>query len=138
MRLKPRGKPIYSTNEGYSKFWDKGISEYVSHKKNPPDGKAPYGARYVGSMVADVHRTLCYGGIFLYPATSEAPRGKLRLLYECFPMSYIMEQAGGVASTGTMAVLDVKPESIHQRCPIILGSKDDVEECMDFIKRHNH
>jgi len=137
MRLKPRGKPIYSINEGYSKFWDKGVLEYVNAKKNPPDGKAPYGARYVGSMVADVHRTLCYGGIFLYPATSESPRGKLRLLYECFPMAYIIEQAGGMATTGTVSVLDVKPESIHQRCPIILGSKDDVEECLSFIKRHS-
>jgi len=137
MKVKPRGK-IFSINEGYSKFWDKAITEYVHHKKNPQDGKAPYGARYVGSMVADVHRTLCYGGIFLYPATSEAPQGKLRLLYECFPMAYILEQAGGVATTGTMSVLDVKPEAIHQRCPIIVGSKEDVEECLQFIKKHQH
>jgi len=136
LTMSPRGKPIYSTNEGYAKYWDKGIAEYVHSKKFPPDNKTPYAARYVGSMVADVHRTLCYGGIFLYPATSNAPHGKLRLLYEGNPMAYIIEQAGGIATTGTMPVLDVQPESIHQRCPIICGSKLDVEECLDFIKRY--
>jgi len=137
MKMAPRGKPIYSTNEGYAKFWDKGITEYIQSKKFPADNKTPYGARYVGSMVADVHRTLCYGGIFLYPSTSNAPRGKLRLLYEGNPMAYIIEQAGGIATTGQMSVLDVQPESIHQRVPIILGSREDVEECLQFIQKYN-
>jgi len=135
IRMKARGK-IYSLNEGYSKFWDKGVAEYVALKKNPPDGKAPYGQRYVGSMVADVHRTLLYGGIFLYPATSEAPHGKLRLLYECNPMAFIIEQAGGMASTGHGRILDIQPQTIHQRSPVILGSKDDVQECIDMINKH--
>jgi len=136
IKLKPRGK-LYSLNEGYAKYWDKATTEYVDSKKNPKDGKAPYGARYVGSMVADVHRTLMYGGIFMYPATSEAPNGKLRLLYECNPLALIMEQAGGMASNGKIPILDIQPQSIHQRTPVYLGSKEDVEECLSFIKKHS-
>jgi len=135
MKCKPRGK-IYSLNEGYAKLWDKATSEYVNSKKNPPEGKPLYGARYVGSMVADVHRTLLYGGIFMYPATSESPKGKLRLLYECNPLSYIMEKAGGMATTGDMPILDIQPESIHQRTPIVLGSTEDVKEYMEFVKKY--
>lgn len=134
IKLKPKGK-IYSINEGYAKFWDKPTAEYIHYKKNPPGGKTPGPARYVGSMVADVHRTLVYGGIFLYPATSEAPSGKLRLLYEGSPMAFIMEQAGGLATTGKMRVLDIVPQSIHQRVPIIMGSKEDVLEYLEFVKK---
>nr|XP_005304353.1 fructose-1,6-bisphosphatase isozyme 2 isoform X2 [Chrysemys picta bellii] len=101
-----------------------------------PDGSAPYGSRYVGSMVADVHRTLMYGGIFMYPANQKSPKGKLRLLYECNPMAFIIEQAGGMATTGTETVLDVKPESIHQRVPLILGSPDDVQEYLACVQKH--
>ncbi|XP_046447374.1 fructose-1,6-bisphosphatase 1-like [Daphnia pulex] len=132
MKVKPRGK-IYSINEGYTNNWDKAIQEYVASKK---EGPKPYGARYVGSMVADVHRTLKYGGIFMYPATTDAPRGKLRLLYESIPMAFIMEQAGGAATTGSIPILDIQPEKIHERCPVILGSKDDVQDVLDIIKRH--
>lgn len=132
MKVKPRGK-IYSINEGYTNNWDSSIKEYVASKK---DGPKPYGSRYVGSMVADVHRTLKYGGIFLYPATKDAPQGKLRLLYECIPMAFIMEQAGGAATTGSIPILDVQPEKLHQRCPVILGSKDDVQDVLDIIERH--
>jgi len=133
MRVKPRGK-IYSINEGYTQNWDKAIQEYVASKKTGPK---PYGARYVGSMVADVHRTLKYGGIFMYPATTDAPSGKLRLLYEAVPMAFIMEQAGGLASTGAIPILEVQPEKLHQRVPVILGSKEDVEEVLEVIKRHS-
>ncbi|XP_045695784.1 fructose-1,6-bisphosphatase isozyme 2 isoform X3 [Phyllostomus hastatus] len=101
-----------------------------------PDGGTPYGARYVGSMVADVHRTLVYGGIFLYPANQKSPKGKLRLLYECNPVAYIIEQAGGLATTGTQPVLDVKPEAIHQRVPLILGSPDDVQEYLTCVQKN--
>jgi len=135
MKCKPRGK-IYSLNEGYAKQWDKATAEYVNSKKNPSDGKAAYGARYVGSMVADVHRTLLYGGIFLYPATADSPNGKLRLLYECNPLSFIMEKAGGMATTGKMPILDIQPQQIHQRTPIMLGSKEDVEEYLGFVKKY--
>jgi len=99
MEVKTRGK-IYSINEGYSATWDPAIQEYVASRKSPPDGK-PYGARYIGSMVADVHRTLKYGGIFMYPADKNSKNGKLRLLYECNPMSFLVEQAGGRATNGT-------------------------------------
>lgn len=134
MKIKPRGK-IYSINEGYAKYWSPPVAEYVDSKKNPATGK-PYGARYIGSMVADVHRTLKYGGIFAYPATSEAPKGKLRLLYECNPMAFIIEQAGGMASTGTTPILDVVPDAIHQRCPVFMGSRHDVEDVIECFRKH--
>ncbi|VDP04217.1 unnamed protein product [Soboliphyme baturini] len=132
IKIKPRGR-IFSTNEGLSAFWDKAMTEYIASKKNCA---SPYVARYVGSMVADIHRTLLYGGIFLYPATSRSPHGKLRLLYECFPMAMVIEKAGGLATTGTKNILDIEPESIHQRSSIILGSKEDVQEYMSFVKKY--
>uniref|UniRef100_A0A1B6MN23 Fructose-1,6-bisphosphatase isozyme 2 n=1 Tax=Graphocephala atropunctata TaxID=36148 RepID=A0A1B6MN23_9HEMI len=131
IKLPAKGK-IYSINEGYSYQWHPAIKQYVDRKKDPNFGK-PYAARYVGSMVADVHRTLKYGGIFMYPATKDSPQGKLRLLYEGIPMAYLTEQAGGLASDGTKRVLDVVPTKIHQRCPIFLGSKDDVSELLKLI-----
>lgn len=133
MRIKPRGK-IYSLNEGYANKWDAAVSEYVNSKKQGPK---PYGGRYIGSMVADVHRTLKYGGIFMYPATADAPKGKLRLMYECNPMSFIIEQAGGKSSNGSMSILDLQPESIHQRSPIFLGSSEDVDDVLACIAKHN-
>jgi fructose-1,6-bisphosphatase I len=133
MKVKPRGK-IYSVNEGYEAQWDNVVQGYVQDKKRPKTGKA-YGARYVGSMVSDVHRTLKYGGIFMYPATVDSPKGKLRLLYECNPMAYIMEAAGGLATTGHKPVLDVEPETIHDRCPIFLGSREDVEDIIELYKK---
>lgn len=132
MRIPDKGK-IYSINEGYSYLWDAAVTNYIRDKKDPAKGK-PYGARYIGSMVADVHRTIKYGGIFIYPATSESPNGKLRLLYECNPMSYLVTQAGGLASTGKINILDVKPQNIHERSPIYLGSKLDVEEALSYVK----
>merc|ERR1712077_123656 len=132
MKVKSRGK-IYSINEGYEERWDPAVKEYVKSKKQ---GKA-YGGRYIGSMVADVHRTLKYGGIFMYPATADNPNGKLRVLYECMPMAYIMEQAGGIASTGLKPILDIVPRKLHERSPIYLGSKEDVEDVMAVIAKHN-
>ncbi|KAL7739135.1 hypothetical protein ACLKA6_001048 [Drosophila palustris] len=132
MRVPDKGK-IYSINEGYASDWDAGVYNYIAAKKDPIKGK-PYGARYVGSMVADVHRTIKYGGIFIYPATKSSPNGKLRLLYECNPMAYIMIQAGGLATDGKISILDIVPQKIHERSPIILGSKDDVEEALSYMK----
>jgi len=132
MTCKQRGK-IYSINEGYEEAWSPAIKEYVKSKKQ---GEKPYGGRYIGSMVADVHRTLKYGGIFMYPQTASNPTGKLRVLYECMPMAFIMEQAGGMASTGKMPILDLVPKKIHERSPIYLGSKDDVEDILAVIKKH--
>ncbi|XP_053970865.1 fructose-1,6-bisphosphatase 1 [Hylaeus volcanicus] len=134
MKIPSRGE-IYSINEGYESIWDTSIKEYIRSKKYPTSGK-PYSARYVGSMVADVHRTIKYGGIFLYPATKTHPTGKLRLLYECIPMAYILKEAGGLASNGETDILNVVPETIHQRSPIFLGSREDVEEVLQFIQKH--
>merc|ERR1712059_134985 len=132
MVCKPRGN-IYSINEGYEDKWEPAVREYVKSRKQ---GK-PYGSRYIGSMVADVHRTLKYGGIFMYPATADNPSGKLRVLYECMPMAFIMEQAGGLASTGKMPILDMVPRKLHERSPIFLGSRDDVEDVLAVIAKHN-
>ncbi|XP_032665214.1 uncharacterized protein LOC116841428 [Odontomachus brunneus] len=135
MRLPARGD-IYSINEGHEGAWDPCIKEYIRTKKYPVSGK-PYSARYVGSMVADVHRTIKYGGIFLYPATKSNPNGKLRLLYECIPMAFIIKKAGGLATNGKIDILDIVPESIHQRSPIFLGSKDDVDDPLETDSTDN-
>ena len=128
MRIKPRGQLIYSINEGNSMYWDKAITTYVNGKKNPEKGQKNYSLRYVGSMVADVHRTLIYGGIFMYPKDSKNKSGKLRVLYESVPMAYIIEGAGGLAITGNGNILDLVPTKIHERCPVILGSSEEVLE----------
>lgn len=133
MRVPEKGK-IYSINEGYASDWEAGVFNYIAAKKDPSKGK-PYGARYVGSMVADVHRTIKYGGIFIYPATKSAPNGKLRLLYECNPMAYLMTEAGGLASNGKIPILDIVPQKIHERSPIFLGSKLDVEEALEYYQK---
>ncbi|CAA7400275.1 unnamed protein product [Spirodela intermedia] len=124
----PKKGSIYSVNEGNAKNWDEPTARYVERCKFPQDGSSPKSLRYVGSMVADVHRTLLYGGIFLYPADKKSPNGKLRVLYEVFPMSFLMEQAGGQAFTGKGRALELVPTKIHERSPIFLGSYDDVEE----------
>ncbi|XP_057688770.1 fructose-1,6-bisphosphatase 1-like [Corythoichthys intestinalis] len=135
VRIKKKGK-IYSLNEGYSKYFEPAVIEYLSNKKFPQDGTEPYGARYIGSMVADVHRTLMYGGIFLYPGNSKSPEGKLRLLYEGNPMAFIIEQAGGAASTGFQDILDIQPVGIHQRAPVAMGSPDDVADYVAVCRKH--
>ncbi|KAM9586747.1 fructose-1,6-bisphosphatase 1 isoform 2-T2 [Morphnus guianensis] len=136
VKIKKKGN-IYSLNEGYAKYFDPAVTEYLKKKKFPEDGSSPYGGRYIGSMVADVHRTLVYGGIFLYPANSKSPKGKLRLLYECNPMAFVIEKAGGIATTGHQAILDIVPEDIHQRVPVVLGSPDDVKEYLEIVKKHS-
>ncbi|KAK7848676.1 fructose-1 [Quercus suber] len=127
IKIPKKGK-IYSVNEGNAKNWDGPTAKYVERCKFPKDGSSPKSLRYIGSMVADVHRTLLYGGIFLYPADKKSPNGKLRVLYEVFPMSFLMEQAGGQAFTGKQRALDLVPNDIHERSPIFLGSYEDVEE----------
>ncbi|KAM8998959.1 LOW QUALITY PROTEIN: fructose-1,6-bisphosphatase 1-like [Sarcophilus harrisii] len=134
VKIKKKGN-IYSLNEGYARDFDPAITEYIQKKKFPQDNTAPYGARYVGSIVADVHQTLVYGGVFLYPANKKSPKGKLRLLYECNPMAFVMEKAEGLA-TGNKAVLDIVPTDIHERAPMILGSPDDVNEFIEIYKKH--
>jgi len=135
IKIPTRGK-IYSVNEGNAKYWDESCTEYFNSLKYPED-KNPYSARYIGSMVADVHRTLLYGGIFAYPADKKSKNGKLRILYECFPMAFLTEQAGGKATTGKERVLDLTPQKIHDRCPIFLGSKDDVEDVEKIHQKYS-
>ena len=100
------------------------------------EGDRPYTSRYIGSLVSDFHRNMIKGGIFLYPESSKAMNGKLRLLYECNPIAYLAEQAGGKASDGTRAILDIKPTELHQRVPFYCGSKKMVEKAEEFIENY--
>lgn len=132
IKMPEKGK-IYSVNEGNSASWDEGTSRYIKYlKETDKDTGRPYSLRYIGSLVADIHRTLTYGGIFLYPADRKSPKGKLRLLYEAAPMAMIIEQAGGRAITGPQRVLDIQPTELHQRVPLIIGSKADVSLYEEF------
>jgi fructose-1,6-bisphosphatase I len=139
IRIPSRGK-IYSTNEGNQPYWKKGTREYIDYLKSEGNTlKTPYSSRYIGSLVADFHRNLLKGGIFLYPEDTKDPKkptGKLRLLYEANPLAYVVEQAGGYASTGYERILDIKPSKLHQRVPLIIGSKEDVLEYEEFAKKN--
>ncbi len=129
MRIPEKGK-IYSINEANSKKWvDEGLVKYIETLKD--EG---YTSRYIGSMVADVHRTLIKGGIFGYPADKKNKNGKLRMLYEASPMAFLIEQAGGLATDGKNRILDIKPSDIHQRTPVFLGSKKEINQLLEFIK----
>ncbi|KAL2650235.1 hypothetical protein R1flu_018363 [Riccia fluitans] len=132
----PKKGKIYSVNEGNAKNWDEPTTRFVEKAKFPKDGSSPKSLRYIGSMVADVHRTLLYGGIFMYPADKKSPSGKLRVLYEVFPMSFLVEQAGGQAFTGKQRALELVPKKIHERSPIFLGSYDDVEEVKKLYEEY--
>ncbi|WP_372474439.1 class 1 fructose-bisphosphatase [Capnocytophaga sp. ARDL2] len=126
MKIDVDGK-IYSVNEGnYSEF-SKGVQEYIDLCKDTLN-KTAYSARYIGSLVADVHRNILKGGIYMYPETQSKPNGKLRLLYECNPFAMIIEQAGGSATDGTRRIMDIKPSELHQRVPFYAGSKNMVEK----------
>ncbi len=116
-------------NEGNTLRWDPRVREWVAWLKSADaPGGQPYGHRYIGTLVADFHRTLLKGGIFAYPADDKNPSGKLRLLYECAPMAFIAEAAGGAATTGTRRVLDIEPEALHDRTPLFIGSAEDVAD----------
>jgi len=134
IKIPSRGR-LYSVNEGNSWRWDEGVKNYINYLKDPEqhNGK-PYSSRYIGSLVADFHRNLLYGGIFLYPGDLKNPNGKLRLVYEANPMAMIVEKAGGAASDGSQRILDIKPDDIHQRVPLIIGSSEDVEEAVAFVQ----
>lgn len=129
----PKAGKIYSFNEGNYQMWDEKLKKYMDDLKDPgPSGK-PYSARYIGSLVGDFHRTLLYGGIYGYPRDAKSKNGKLRLLYECAPMSFIVEQAGGKGSDGHQRVLDIQPTEIHQRVPLYIGSKEEVEKLEKYL-----
>ncbi|MBS1562656.1 MAG: class 1 fructose-bisphosphatase [Bacteroidetes bacterium] len=134
IKIPKRGK-IYSINSGNSYKWEEGLRNYVRHLLSPSDdGTRPFSLRYVGTMVADIHRTLHYGGIFMYPRDTTSPNGKLRLVYEVNPMSFLVEQAGGRATDGERRILDLEPTSLHQRVPCFIGSEEDVLEVERFLR----
>ena len=130
----PKQGRMYSINEGNREKWDDATREYVDYLKATDEATArPYSLRYIGSLVADFHRNLLKGGIFLYPG----PKAKLRLLYEAAPLAMVVEQAGGLATTGAESILGIQPTSLHQRVPLILGSHDDVEKYLEFCGAAN-
>jgi len=129
----PSNGKIYSVNHGNFFQYEEGVKKYINQCQNKTkENGGPYTQRYIGSMVADVHRNLIKGGIFMYPGTTDKPNGKLRLLYECNPFAFIMEVAGGRATDGKQAILDIQPTELHQRTPFFIGSTDmmaDLETC---------
>ncbi|BAZ52959.1 inositol phosphatase/fructose-1,6-bisphosphatase [Nostoc sp. NIES-4103] len=126
----PNHGPVYSVNEGNFWQWEESIREYIRYVHRTEG----YTARYSGAMVSDIHRILVQGGVFLYPGTIQKPEGKLRLLYETAPLAFLIEQAGGRATTGLVNILDVVPKKLHQRTPLIIGSKEDVAKVESFIQ----
>jgi len=133
----PSGK-FYSVNHGNFFQYNEGVRKYIDgcQRKTKENG-GPYTQRYIGSMVADVHRNLIKGGIFMYPGTTEKPGGKLRLLYEANPFAFILEVAGGVATDGVGRILDIEPTSLHQRTPLFIGSKLMMEELAEVATTKN-
>lgn len=136
IKCPPDGK-IYSVNHGNFFRYEKGVQQYINacQKKDKTNG-GPYTQRYIGSMVADVHRNLIKGGIFTYPGTTDKPKGKLRLLYECNPFAYIVEMAGGRATNGVQRILDIQPEELHQRSAFFVGSKNMMDELDSYLSVH--
>jgi fructose-1,6-bisphosphatase I len=134
----PKDGTIYSINEGNYVHFPDGVKQYIKYCQ--VEDKAtlrPYTSRYIGSMVADIHRSIIKGGVFIYPTTSSAPNGKLRLMYECNPMAFIIEQAGGKASDGFNRILDLEVDSLHQRSAIFIGSEHMVLKAEEFMKAHS-
>jgi fructose-1,6-bisphosphatase I len=133
----PSHGTIYSINEGSYNSWSAGLKKYIKYcQEEDPDTGRPYSARYIGSMVADIHRTLVKGGIFIYPSSKRYPNGKLRLMYECNPLSFIIEQAGGRAIDGSQRIMDIEPDAIHQRVPIFIGSPENVKMVKSFLEKY--
>lgn len=135
MKMPPKGR-IYAMNEGNINICETGIKEYIETfcQQTLEGASRPYSGRYIGSLVADFHRNLIKGGIYIYPDTVTDPEGKLRLLYECNPLAFIAEQAGGLATTGRKRVLEIQPDRLHQRVPFFVGSRYMVEQAMSFLK----
>lgn len=135
MKMPENGR-MYAMNEGNINICESGIKEYVETycQQTLPGSERPYSGRYIGSLVADFHRNMIKGGIYIYPDTTTDPEGKLRLLYECNPLAFIAEQAGGLATTGRERVMALSPERLHQRVPFFIGSKTMMEQAMSFLK----
>ena len=131
----PKIGGIYSVNEGKYAHFPQGVKDYIKYCQKE-EGDRPYTSRYIGALAADIHRTLIQGGIYLYPQSSKLPNGKLRLLYECNPIAFLLEQAGGKACDGFRRVMEIKPENIHQRVPFIGGSVEMVEKAEEFMRKY--
>lgn len=131
----PETGKIYSINEGNYVHFPQGVKDYIKYCQEEKEDR-PYTSRYIGSMVSDIHRNMIKGGIFIYPKSSKATNGKLRLLYECNPMAYIVEQAGGKASDGFRRILDIQPKQLHERAPFFCGSKKMVEKAEEFMSTY--
>jgi fructose-1,6-bisphosphatase I len=134
MKMPEMGR-YYAMNEGNINECEPALKSYIAYcQSHQNDFKGPYSGRYIGSLVADFHRNLIKGGIYIYPAVSAHPAGRLRLLYECNPLAYIAEQAGGLATTGRERILSIQPQQLHQRVPYFIGSKSMVQKAMSFLK----
>ncbi len=131
----PKDGKIYSINEGYYIHFPQGVKDYLKYCQEEEDDR-PYTSRYIGSLVSDFHRNMIKGGIYIYPTSSKAPQGKLRLLYECNPIAFLAEQAGGSASDGYKRILEIKPTELHQRVPIFVGSENMVKKAKEFMANH--
>jgi len=132
----PADGRYYSVNHGQFFSYPEGVRKYIdSCQKKTESTGGPYTQRYIGSMVADVHRNLIKGGIFMYPATRERPMGKLRLLYECNPFAFIIEVAGGKASNGIQRILEIQPSDLHERSALFIGSKNMMEELESYLEQ---
>ena len=134
MKFPEKGN-IYSVNEGNYVHFPEGVKKYIKYCQEE-EGERPYTSRYIGSLVSDFHRNIIKGGIYFYPSTSKNPDGKLRLLYECNPMAFLAERAGGKASNGFNRILDIKPSELHQRVPFFCGNKDMVDKLEAFMQKH--
>ena len=134
----PETSNIYSINEGNYIYFPEGVKKYIKYCQEDDSATLrPYTSRYIGSMVADFHRNLIKGGIFIYPGTKKQPKGKLRLLYECCPVAYLAEQAGGKASDGFNRIMEIEPKTLHQRSPLFIGPKSMVEKAEEFMQKHS-
>ncbi|MCK5781400.1 MAG: class 1 fructose-bisphosphatase [Flavobacteriales bacterium] len=129
----PDNGNIYSINEGNYVHFPQGVKDYLKYCQEEK-GERPYTSRYIGSLVSDFHRNMIKGGIYIYPTSTKAPNGKLRLLYECNPIAFLAEQSGAMASDGYQRILDIKPEELHQRVPFFVGSKNMVMKAMEFME----
>ena len=132
----PKKSNIYSINEGNRKYWHPGLKKYINYLQEEDEKtERPYSLRYVGSMAADIHRNLLYGGIFMYPADHKHKEGKLRLMIECNPMAFIVEAAGGRATDGEKRILEIQPKDLHERTPLYIGSEKDVKTAEEFMAK---
>ena len=131
----PENGNIYSINEGYYVHFPQGVKDYLKYCQEEKDNR-PYKARYIGSLVSDFHRNMIKGGIYIYPTSSKAPKGKLRLLYECNPMAFLAEQAGGRATDGYQRIMEIQPTELHERVPFFCGSKNMVADAQSFMAKY--